>query len=265
MSIETWEVATSGTTTVGEDSTHEKHYAISGTDSDISAISALAAKAPLYYAGLVRKSLHIDPDGHELWKGTASYGMYGRPKSIGESRITFDTGGGTIRTDYTLGTVNRYAPQGQTPIDSKGLIGVTRDSVAGCDVPSREFHWSETHILPLAFIDFAYVMTLYRLSSTVNAGPWRAFASGEVLFKNVTGSPRDQTTCDLTFNFAASPNIANFSIGDIHGISKQGWDYLWVRYEDDVDANAHALIKKPLTVYVERVIERSDFMLLGIG
>ena len=37
------------------------------------------------------------------------------------------------------------------------------------------------------------------------------------------------------------------------GISKKGWEYLWVRYQDTEDANAKMLIKKPIAAYVEKV------------
>lgn len=47
--------------------------------------------------------------------------------------------------------------------------------------------------------------------------------------------------------------------------AKEGWHYLWVRYEDDEDATARTLIKKPRAVYVEQVYYYGDFSLLGIG
>lgn len=266
MSVEAWELHTSRAGTAGEDPSLEQHWAISGTDSDIIAVNTLAAKSPMIYDGLVRKSWRVEPEGYQLWKGFVQYGRYPRPQQEGQSRISFDTGGGgSIHVLHTLGTVARYAPQGQTPVESHGLIGVTKDSVEGCDIPSREFNWSETHILPVAYVDAAYVMTIYALTGTVNGYAWRAYAAGEVLFKGVSGTNRDSLTAELTYSFSASPNQINLAVGNIYGIAKQGWDYMWVRYEDDVDTNAHALVKKPKTVYVERVIERTNFMLLGIG
>lgn len=265
MSVEAWELATSRTSSEGEDPSHEQHWIIKGTDSDLVAKSVLAAASNWLYDGLVRKSWRVEPDGYQMWRGFVSYGRYPKPQQQGESRISFDTGGSTIHVTYTLGTVNKYAAQGETPIESHGLIGVTKDSVEGVDIPAREFHWSETHILPLSYITEAYALTLYALSGTVNATAWRSYAAGEVLFKNASGTNRDSETAELTYNFAASPNLTNLAVGTIQGIAKQGWDYMWVRYEDDVDDTAHAMVKKPRTVYVERVIERSNFMLLGIG
>lgn len=54
-------------------------------------------------------------------------------------------------------------------------------------------------------------------------------------------------------------------MGNITGISKKGWEYLWVRYVDAEDAAAKAFVKKPQAVYVERVYEEGDFSGLGIA
>ncbi len=266
MSVEAWELFTSRPTTEGEDPSIEQHWMIQGTQSDLVAKDILAAASPLVYDGLVRKSWHIEREGNDLWRGSVQYGRYARPEKVGDDpRISFDMGGGTIHVIETLETMAKYAPQGETPIESHGLIGVTKDSVEGVDIPAREFKWSETHVLPLSFVTHSYAAVLYYLKGTVNKYPWRAYAAGEVLFENATGGSRDEDTCEITYSFAASPNIRDKKIGNIQGIAKEGWDYLWVRYEDDVDDTAKALVKKPRTVYVERVIERTDFMLLGIG
>ncbi len=100
--------------------------------------------------------------------------------------------------------------------------------------------------------------------SRVNSGPFRGFAAGEVLFLGASGTKRGGGDWEITFRFAASRNRTNLTIGDITGISKKGWEYLWVRYADAEDANAKALIKKPVAVYVEKVYEEGDFGALGI-
>ncbi len=85
-----------------------------------------------------------------------------------------------------------------------------------------------------------------------------------MLFLGASGTKRGGGDWEITFRFAASRNRTNLTIGDITGISKKGWEYLWVRYADAEDANAKALIKKPVAVYVEKVYEEGDFGLLGI-
>ncbi|MFO0449982.1 MAG: ParB N-terminal domain-containing protein [Pseudomonadota bacterium] len=41
--------------------------------------------------------------------------------------------------------------------------------------------------------------------------------------------------------------------------------YLWVRFIDDEDATAKALIKRPIAAYVEQVYPYGNFANLGIG
>ena len=78
------------------------------------------------------------------------------------------------------------------------------------------------------------------------------------------GAKRGSGDWEITFRFAASPNVTHLTIGDITGVDKKGWEYLWVRYADSVDDTAKALVKKPIAAYVERVYEYGDFSLLGI-
>jgi len=70
---------------------------------------------------------------------------------------------------------------------------------------------------------------------------------------------------EITFAFAASPNVTDLTIGNISGISKKGWDYLWCRYADFEDTDAKMLVKRPIAVVVNRVYPSGSFSLLGIG
>jgi hypothetical protein len=57
----------------------------------------------------------------------------------------------------------------------------------------------------------------------------------------------------VTLHFSGSQNRTNFTVGDITIASKLGWEYLWIRYEDRVDANAKKIVKVPIAAYVEKV------------
>jgi len=108
----------------------------------------------------------------------------------------------------------------------------------------------------------AYKVILFHMTGRVNAFPFKGFAPGEVLFLGASGSLRGQEDWEITFRFAASPNAINLKVGDIVGIVKKGWEYLWVRYADAEDENV--LVKQPTAAYVEQVYEYGDFALLGI-
>ena len=77
------------------------------------------------------------------------------------------------------------------------------------------------------------------------------------------GSKRGTDDWEITYRFAASPNVTGLAVGPITGIAKKGWEYLWVRYADAEDE--HVLVKRPIAAYVEQVYELGNFAGLGIG
>jgi hypothetical protein len=248
---------------VGSDSA-ELAYIIRGTDDGFAAKVALDSVAPVLFAGLAYQSSHVERIAEEIWEGTVRYGQLERPET-GDSSYQFDTGGGTQHITQSLQTVGRYAPPGKTAPDFQGAIGVTHDNVEGVDITVPVYNFSETHYIPSTSVTPAYKATLFFLTGKVNAGPFRGFAPGEVLFLGASGSKRGQDDWEITFRFAASPNVTGLVIGDITGINKKGWEYLWVRYADDEDAAAKVLVKKPIAAYVEQVYQYGDFSGLGIG
>ena len=100
------------------------------------------------------------------------------------------------------------------------------------------------------------------LVGTVNDDVYIGRPSGEVLFNGASGSYRADGKIEVTFNFEISKNRTGIVVGDITGIDKEGWDYLWIRYQSDVDADT--LVKIPAFAYVERVYPRADFNALPL-
>ena len=254
--------------TTGQQPTVELRYDIYGTNDDVEAHAALVAGSPEYYDPwgggilfLARNAVSIDPVGNEHWEGVV---RYGQTALTNESVFAFDTGGGTQHITQSLQTVGAYAPPGQSAPNFKGTIGVTPNGVEGVDIPVPVYHFSETHYLPDAAITLAYKITLSLLTGRVNEAGFKGFQAGECLFMGAAGSKRGLGDWEINYRFAASPNATNLTIGDITGINKQGWEYLWVRYVDTVDEASKALVKTPQAVYVEQVSQYGDFNLLGI-
>ena len=267
MPVEVVEKFESRLVTTGSSPSVELRYVIRGTNDDIEARNALVAFSPATYdpwgSGwfyLPRETVSVQPVGDLLWEGVVRYGPF---TPTDESTFAFDTGGGTQHITQSKQTVAKY-PAGTAP-DFKGAIGVTNDSVEGVDITVPVYHFSETHYLPDTTVTPAYRLTIFQLTGRVNAGVFKGFNVGEVLFLGASGARRGYGDWEITFRFAASPNVSNLTIGDITGIDKKGWEYLWVRYADSEDAAAKALVKKPLAVYIERVYDNGDMSLLGIG
>ena len=256
--------------TEGDEASVVRHYTISGTDSDTSAKAALLAAAGSTYEDLTRSEVTVEPvwvdtvGNNGLWNGTARY-VTEAPPEVGESGFSFDTGGGTQHITQSIITLDDYAPVGKMAPNFKGAVGVTHDSVEGVDITVPAYTFSETHILADATVTAAYKGKLFRLTGTSNNAAFKGLDIGECLFLGASGSKRGNGDWEITFRFACSPNQTGLTIGDITGIDKEGWDYMWVRYADAEDAVAKALVKVPIAVYVEQVYYADDFSDLGIG
>ncbi|MGI6100389.1 MAG: hypothetical protein GX174_05065 [Lentisphaerae bacterium] len=246
-------------------------YKITGTADEAAALAALKSTAPTVLHGLKRQPVTVEPVHIDtarpdtcLWTGTASYAPfeYSEPPQTGESVFNFDTGGGTQHITQSLQTAGRYP--GSAP-DFKGAIGVTHDNVEGVDITVPVYTFSETHYLAASQVTNAYKMTLFNLTGKVNNGSFKGLAPGECLFLGASGSKRGADDWEITFRFAGSPNRTGLSVGPISGISKKGWEYLWVRYADAEDTASHTLVKQPVAAYVERVYDEGNFGSLGIG
>jgi len=69
----------------------ELAYIVSGTDDDIAAKTSLLAATPIWYDGLIRQSLNIEPLGPGMWDGKVRYGRLEKQPPTGEHTFSFDT------------------------------------------------------------------------------------------------------------------------------------------------------------------------------
>ena len=250
------------------DESAELLYLIRGTTDDATARAALLANSPVIHDGLPRDAAEVEElEGLDAYLGTVRFtSPDGQAPETGESSFSFDTSGGTQHVTQSLQTVGTFAAPGENAPDFGGAIGVTQDNVEGVDITVPVYTFSETHYLPNSVVTNAYKGTLFNLTGKVNNGAFKSLAAGECLFLGASGSRREtEDDWEITFRFAGSPNKTGLTVGDIVGISKKGWEYLWVRYQDTEDANAKMLIKKPIAAYVEKVYDEASFAALGIG
>lgn len=279
MSIVVEEKFKSRPSVIGQGAQVELLYTIRGTTDDLAAKAALVDASPAEYDGLVRLSAEIDPVGLDgssgggapsVWDGTVRYGVVdGSAPQTGSSSFSFDTGGGSQHITQSLATTGIYSAPGIPAAPNfQGAIGVTENAVEGVDITVPVYNFSETHYLPSSSVTLAYRSTLFYLTGRVNAAGFKGTAAGECLFLGASGSKRSVPGADdweITYRFAASPNMSGLVVGPITGISKGGWEYLWVRYRDVEDTGAKMLVKQPVAVYVERVYESGNFGSLLIG
>jgi hypothetical protein len=221
--------------------------------------------------------------GDDAWQLEVTYTKEGAEDPEEEDPLrrtrSFDTSGGSqhitqadpVGAGQTLDFERRY-PSGAA--NQSGAIGVDGDSVNGVDIVVPALTWTETYDVPHQFITAQYIKTLSKLTGTVNNADFRTFPAGEVLFMGASGSQewdssKGEGPWNLSFKFVQSPNagpgktLPALTVGGISGIEKDGHDYMWIRYEDNVASNT--LIKLPKAVYVNRVYRRENFGQLGLG
>jgi hypothetical protein len=249
------------------DNSAELTYIVRGTTSDADARLALLANAPTSHDGLSRDDAEVEEIAPGSWLGVVRYASADQlPPEVGESSYSFETRGGTQHITQSLQTIASYAPTGVTAPDFKGAIGVQGDGIEGVDITVPVFTFSETHPLDDATVTTAYKSTLFYLTGKTNNAAFKGLAAGEALFLGAAGTKRDSSgVWEISFAFAGSPNVTGLTVGEITGIAKKGFEYLWIRYQEAEDATAKMLIKKPIAAYVEKVYREGDFSQLGIG
>lgn len=233
----------------------------------IDAAVAATSPIPAVYGILTLRNvehaevLHATADGvPDKWKLLAHYEYI-------STEYEFETTGGQQHITSSIATVARYGPNASDQL--KGTIGWDGQDVQGCDITSPVYNFAETHRFTDAVVTPAYKAALFALTGKVNADVFKGFQAGEVLFLGAAGRRVANDMWEINYKFASQPNhsAANgnlITIGDISGIAKKGWDYLWVQYTDDADMTAKVMIKKPVAVYIEQVYYTAAFATLGI-
>lgn len=275
-------------------SSYVKSWKIFGTTNDVAVHADVNATLWLLYMyweypgqplnRLQAESYTLEYLGDEAWQLQVTYTKDGgeddkQQDPLKRSR-SFDTGGATQHITQAL-TVEGF-PQGEQRFwtgspaapNMNGAIGVDGETVQGVDIVVPQLTWTETYDVPNLYVKADYIKAVSGLTGSVNNAAFRGFAAGEVLFMGCSGSQQwDSDKGDgpwnLSYKFVASANqgagktFPAITIGAIAGIEKDGHDYLWVRYEPDVQSQT--LLKKPKFVYVNKVYPRRDFSALGIG
>ena len=231
--------------------------------------AAAAAEIPSELGTLRRKSIEIGERVNETtWKVVARYEAPPVSNPWGptpDSTFTFDVGSETQHITQSIETVGRYGPAASTKLG--GAIGYDGENVAGVDIRVPAPTFTETHFFSDEEFTEAYRNLLIRKAFHYNTDTFRGFDPGEVLFLGATCSRRGDDWDDpweVTFKFAVSLNRTDLTVGDITGIDKKGWEYMWVQYADDLDDTVKEIVKKPVAVYVEKVYYGATFADLGI-
>jgi len=177
------------------------------------------------------------------------------------------------------------------------MINYNDGTVNGVDIMTPVFNFSETHYIDQKTVTDKYKYDLFWLAAKtpINKYNFRGWEPGEVMFLGASGSMRGNDDWEITFKFQASPNVKSFTvvssladdneivceaqgaveyddpnnpgkkIKEIRHYAKEGFDYVWIHYSEDVDNVANKIIKQPELVFVEMMYLKGDFSVLQIG
>lgn len=214
------------------------------------------------------ESYSYEPRGNNCWSISITY-----RKNPDTSELSIDGGGGTYKRYQALETIETYSCDGTNVPHFDKAIGVTENSVEGVDLPGRDFEFSINKKLMKKSISGAYVMDLYKLRNKTNDAAFTitylgftlTFEEGTLMFVDFPSKFNSDWMVDITYKFKAQRSIVesdNFQIGSSGVITKKGWEYLWVYYREQNDATAGRVVRRPVSAYVERVLDPGDFSII---
>jgi len=244
----------------------ERVYFVFAADDEEEAFTALYDAIPATYQGVRLSKVALDERINETtWKFSVTYQNTASSAEGGttpSSTTSFDTTGGT-QTIYQSKYTSAYPSSAP---DLNNAIGWNGESVNGVDIVVPRYTWTETHYFTSC--STTYLLTLAQCTGCVNASTFRGFAGGEVLFMGARGqqqSTDDYALWEVQFVFQYSQNEEfQYQVGGITVGGKNGWNYQWVEYEEDLDTTEKKIIAVPKYVRIERVYDEIAFSQLGI-
>ena len=183
--------------------------------------------------------------------------------STSDSSYSFEAGISSVNVKQSYGTT--IYGTGAPDFDSNVLYDPKEDRYLGSDVKIPTFGFAETHYQPDLLVDTTYINTIYGMVGKYNNTSFRGFDAGEVLFLGAAGAKRRADLWEITYRFEGSPNLASISIGDITGIAKLGWQYLWALYGEGSGSGPTFVAPPVEGVYVEDLYQSGNMALLAIG
>lgn len=221
------------------------------------------SNVPATYDGMGLRVARIDNRIAETsFSATAEYANVGLvgAKETGDLEYSFEISTETARKTHSAD--GEYTSYGTSPPDFKGGIVKSDDTFEGADILVPVYSFAYTYYPANAIIGGPYKAAVYGLTGRVNNAEFDGFAADEVLFIGAAGARRTDDDWEINYRFLASPNLTGLQIGDIAGIAKKGWQFLWVFNE--LNESNGFITPKPKAVYVHTLYQQGDFTVLGL-
>ncbi|HEY1191908.1 MAG TPA: hypothetical protein VGE74_30030 [Gemmata sp.] len=256
---------------------------------------ALAGTFPRFN-GFLRQRIRAVPNGaSHLWKVEVPYGTTGvnggdqpfggedsdgtppvAPEAPADADAPLTSGYSfSVRAQkrtylYSRSTVGSWKRGGGVAPDFKRAIGVDSDGkVAGVEWPPEPSTVIK-RTFARAVVTQGYLATLEALAGRTNDAPFYGWGIDEALFLGAEGQWMGQDGWSITCEFGVQSSEEDIEIvpGELpfapETISKTGWQYLWVRFGEITDGEGNT-VSVPQAAYVEQIVRRAPFGLIGIG
>lgn len=165
------------------------------------------------------------------------------------------------------------ASYGTNPPNHKGAIGVTKDGPQGTDVQDPLIAMTVLRRYPVASLPATSTLTALRgkvnedqvtITDTRKDRTWTV-PVGELLCEGFEeGLLASDGLVDVTYNFLASPNLTDLTVGDLTGIAKKGHEHLWIEYAEKRDGTGNR-IAVPQFAHVDQIYPTTNMNGLGLG
>lgn len=245
-----------------------------GPPTEAGARAAVIAEAPTI-AGLYRGAVRHRQRGGYRWLIEVEYST--KPKDPEKVQFEWDISSVNVIRKLSLATLNVYTATGFSGVITsstyRGGINVTKDGVQGTEVPVGEGKFTLTRWFKPYQLTPTFFTTAHALVGFTNNAEFYGLPAGTLLFDgltarciyDVTTDPEDQEPVEVPGRFRYSPNVSGQTVHGITGVAKNGWDFNWPAFVDDVDSTANMLVQKPAAIIRDKVVEAADYSLIGLG
>lgn len=256
----------------GPNPAQEVAYIVMDAADDTAAQNFLIAELPKHVdvGGIIVPMTSVDSEAlaDTIFECTVKWGA-GNTNVVDpeEQTVSFDTSGGKAKITHSMATVSYPAPGKNAP-NHHNAIGVTKTGIEGVEVVVPALTFSFKRSFPAELVTPDYIKTVAYLTGKYNNAPFATFAEGEVRFDGASGDQKMVgANVDITFKFTVEQNRTGLAVAGITGITKKGWQYLWVESEEYEDTSSNQLSRQTLAVHIEDIpnLEPADFTQLGIG
>lgn len=273
MSARVTEVVGQSATLLADNATISRQYKVAGVASDADATLAvrnyliLTLGNPPNLGSLTLDSINTAEEIRGVYNATANWRTFQRRSqpATGETQFNFEMSLDPVKVRVPVGGVAIFRAAEAEEWEPE-LINDQGDGEApeGIDVYEPTYEESVTVWGPTAGLTPAYRNALKRCVGKTNSQPFKGWGPGEVLMRGISGTRRGYNDSELTFRWSVRENQFDLTVGEVTGITKGGWQYLWPRYT--AITNSSGLVVQTIThVCVATVFRSVDYLQLKIG